>query len=69
MSDMLGFELHCRQSWEMFSHVALWVITESVLEKNPSQGAAWRLHQWAFCPDGASDTFIGISVLNQLPQA
>lgn len=69
MSDLLGFELCCGHSWETFRHVALLVIAGSVLEQKPSQGAARRLHQWAYCPDGASDTFTGISVLSQLPQA
>lgn len=70
MSKLLGFELRCRQSWETFNHVTMFcVIPGTILEKNPSQEAAWRLHQWAYCPDEASDTFIGISVLNQLPLA
>lgn len=62
MSDLLGFELHCRHSWDTFSHTALLIITGSVLEQNSS-------YQWAYCPDGSSDTFTGISVLSQLPLA
>lgn len=67
MDDLLGFE-PCCGAWETFSHVALLVITGVFWVRRAGEQLGDTING-LIAHLGASDAFLGISVLSQLPLA